>query len=206
MAGCNSCSSDKIEAATKQQKRVLILVLLINAVMFVVEFIAGMLSHSTALMADSLDMLADALVYALGLFALGRATHWKSRAALTSGIFQMILGIGILIQPIYLLSTNNIPDAFNMGVFGLLALIANTISFLLLMAYRDGDINMRATWVCTRNDMINNVGVLIAAGLVYWFSSPLPDIIIGLIIAIIVMHSAWGVIREAKSTLNIDLE
>ena len=71
MAGCNSCSSDKIEAATKQQKRVLILVLLINAVMFVVEFIAGMLSHSTALMADSLDMLADALVYALGLFALG---------------------------------------------------------------------------------------------------------------------------------------
>ena len=180
MAGCDSCSSDKIEAATKQQKRVLILVLLINAVMFVVEFIAGMLSHSTALMADSLDMLADALVYALGLFALGRATHWKSRAALTSGIFQMI--------------------------FGLLALIANTISFLLLMAYRDGDINMRATWVCTRNDMINNVGVLIAAGLVYWFSSPLPDIIIGLIIAIIVMHSAWGVIREAKSTLNIDLE
>jgi Co/Zn/Cd efflux system component len=118
----------------------------------------------------------------------------------------MILGIGILIQPIYLLSTNNIPDAFNMGVFGLLALIANTISFLLLMAYRDGDINMRATWICTRNDMINNVGVLIAAGLVYWFSSPLPDIIIGLIIAVIVMRSAWGVIREAKSTLNKELE
>jgi len=151
-------------------------------------------------------MLADALVYALGLFALGRATHWKSRAALTSGIFQMILGLGILIQPIYLLSTNNIPDAFNMGVFGVLALIANSISFFLLMAYRDGDINMRATWVCTRNDMINNIGVLIAAGLVYWFSSPLPDIIIGLIIAVIVMHSAWGVIREAKSALNKDLE
>lgn len=199
MAGCDSCSSDKIATATKQEKRVLIIVLLINASMFFVEFAAGLISHSTALMADSLDMLADALVYALGLFALGRAEHWKNRAALTSGIFQMVLGLGILVQPIYLISTNNIPDAFNMGVFGVLALIANSISFFLLMAYRDGDINMRATWVCTRNDMINNVGVLIAAVLVYWLSSPLPDIIIGLGIAVIVMHSAWGVINEARS-------
>lgn len=198
MSGCDSCSTDKIAKASKQQKRVLIIVLLINAGMFVVEFMAGLISHSTALMADSLDMLADALIYALGLFALGRAEHWKNRAALTSGIFQMILGMGILLQPIYLLSTNNMPDAFNMGVFGVLALIANSISFFLLMAYRDGDINMRATWVCTRNDMINNVGVLIAAGLVYWLSSPLPDVIIGLIIAFIVMRSAWGVIREAR--------
>lgn len=200
MAGCNSCSSDNIAKATKEQKRVLIIVLLINAVMFVVEFSAGLVSHSTALMADSLDMLADALVYALGLFALGRAEHWKNRAALTSGIFQMTLGLGILIQPIYLLSTNNMPDAFNMGAFGVLALIANSISFFLLMAYKDGDINMRATWVCTRNDMISNVGVLIAAGLVYWQSSPMPDIVIGIIIAFIVMRSAWGVIREASAT------
>jgi len=200
MSGCDSCSSDNIAKATKQQKRVLIIVLLINATMFVVEFTAGLVSHSTALMADSLDMLADALVYALGLFALGRAEHWKNRAALTSGIFQMTLGLGILIQPIYLLSTNNMPDAFNMGVFGVLALIANSISFFLLMAYRDGDINMRATWVCTRNDMINNVGVLIAAGLVYWFSSPVPDIAIGIFIAFIVMRSAWGVIREASAS------
>lgn len=200
MAGCNSCSSDKIATATKQQKRVLIIVLLINATMFVVEFSAGLVSHSTALMADSLDMLADALVYALGLFALERAEHWKNRAALTSGIFQMTLGLGILVQPIYLLSTNNMPDAFSMGLFGLLALLANSITFFLLKAYRDGDINMRATWVCTRNDMIDNIGVMLAAELVYWLSSPLPDIVIGLVIAAIVMHSAWGVIREARST------
>ncbi|PCI18284.1 MAG: cation transporter [Piscirickettsiaceae bacterium] len=200
MAGCDSCSSDNIEKATKQQRRVLIIVLLINATMFFVEFSAGLVSHSTALMADSLDMLADALVYALGLFALGRAAYWKSRAALTSGIFQMILGLGILIQPIYLLSTNNVPDAFSMGVFGALALVANTVSFFLLMAYKDGDINMRATWVCTRNDMINNIGVIIAGGLVYWLSSPLPDIIIGIIIAAIVMHAAWGVINEARTS------
>lgn len=200
MARCNSCSSDKIAKASKQQKRVLTIVLVINAGMFVVEFIAGVLSHSTALMANSLDMLADALVYALGLFALGRAEHWKNRAALTSGIFQMSLGLGIIIQPIYLLSTNNMPDAFNMGVFGLLALLANSTCFYLLMAYRDGDINMRATWICSRNDIINNVGVIIAAYLVYWLNSPLPDILIGLFIAAIVMYSAWGVIREARSS------
>lgn len=200
MSGCDSCSTDNIAKASKQQKRVLIIVLLINAGMFIIEFAAGLVSHSTALMADSLDMLADALVYALGLFALNRAARWKNRAALTSGIFQMILGVGILVQPIYLLSTDNMPDAFNMGLFGVLALLANTISFFLLMAYKDGDINMRATWVCTRNDMINNVGVLSAAGLVYWLSSPLPDIIIGLMIAVIVMRSAWGVIREARAS------
>lgn len=197
MSGCDSCSTDNIAKASQQQKRVLIIVLLINASMFIVEFAAGIISHSTALMADSLDMLADAVIYALGLFALGRAEHWKNRTALTSGIFQMILGLGILVQPIYLLSSNNLPDAFNMGIFGVLALVANTVSFILLMAYRDGDINMRATWICTRNDMINNVGVLLAAGLVYWLSSPLPDIIIGLIIAVIVMRSAKGVIKEA---------
>ena len=154
MAGCDSCSSDNIQKATKQQRRVLFIVLLINATMFFVEFSAGLISHSTALMADSLDMLADALVYALGLFALGRAAYWKNRAALTSGIFQMILGLGILIQPIYLLSTNN-------------------------------------------------VGVLIAAGLVYWLSSPLPDIVIGLFIAIIVMRSVWDIIKEARANVEI---
>lgn len=202
MSGCDSCSADHIAKASQQQKRVLIIVLVINASMFFVEFAAGLISHSTALMADSLDMLADAMIYALGLFALGRAEHWKNRAALTSGVFQMILGIGILVQPIYLISSNNLPDAFNMGVFGVLALVANSVSFLLLMAYREGDINMRATWICTRNDMINNVGVLIAAGLVYWLSSPLPDIIIGLIIAVIVMRSASGVIKEAWAALK----
>ena len=200
MSGCDSCSSDNIAKADKQQKRVLIIVLIINASMFFIEFTAGFISHSTALMADSLDMLADALVYALGLFALGRAEHWKNRAALTSGIFQMTLGLGILIQPIYLLSTNNMPDAFNMGVFGALALLANTISFILLMAYRDGDINMRATWICTRNDMIHSFGVVVAGGLVYWLKTPLPDIAIGVFIAFIVIRSAWGVISEARNS------
>ena len=198
MAGCNDGCSTDLAQVTQRQKRVLIIVLLINAGMFVVEFTAGLVSHSTALMADSLDMLADALVYALGLFALGRAAHWKNRAAFSSGILQMLLGIGVAIQAIIVLYSSQMPDASTMGIYGVLALIANTISFFLLSHYRDGDINMRATWICTRNDMINNIGVIIAAGLVAWLSSPLPDTIIGMIIATIVIHSAWGVIKEAR--------
>lgn len=199
MSNCQDGCSVNIDHATQQQKRVLIIVLVINAGMFVIEFSAGILSHSTALMADSLDMLADAFVYALGLFALGRAEYWKNRAALTSGIFQMTLGIGVAVQAIALMYSGVMPIAAAMGIFGFLALLANTVSFYLLRHYRDGDINMQATWICTRNDMINNVGVMTAAGLVAWLASPLPDIIIGLIIASIVIHSAWGVIRKAKT-------
>jgi len=199
MAGCGDGCSPDLTQTTQRQKRVLIIVLLINSGMFVLEFSAGIISNSTALMADSLDMLADALVYALGLFALGRADHWKNRAALTSGIFQMLLGIGVALQAAALLYSSHLPDAAIMGIFGILALIANTITFFLLMRFRDDDINMRATWICTRNDMINNIGVMLAAGLVAWLSSPLPDIIIGLIIAAIVIHSAWGVIKGARA-------
>jgi cation diffusion facilitator family transporter len=199
MASCDDGCATDLAQAGQRQKRTLIIVLLINAGMFVLEFSAGIVSQSTALMADSLDMLADALIYGLGLFALGRAAIWKTRAAMTSGILQLLLGIGVAVQAVIRMSVDYLPDSATMGVFGVLALIANTICFFLLMRYRDGDINMRATWLCTRNDMIINIGVLIAAGMVFWLSSPLPDLIIGLIIAAIVIHSAWGVIKGARA-------
>lgn len=181
----------------QRQRRVLMIVLLINAGMFFAEFSAGLVSGSTALIADSLDMLADAMVYAIGLFALGRAAHWRVRAALSSGILQMLLGVGVALEAAWKLMANGLPDTATMGLFGVIALIANTICFLLLARYREGDINMRATWICSRNDMIGNIGVLIAAGLVSWTNSPLPDIVIGLMIAAIVIHSAWRIVMEA---------
>ncbi len=197
MAGCSDGCGAGLEKANQHERRVLIIVLLINAGMFIAEFGAGIVSESVALLADSLDMLADAMIYALGLFALGRAPHWRVRAAMTSGIFQMTLGIGIAVQAIWRFFADTVPDVTTMGIFGVLALIANTISFILLARYRDGDINMRATWICTRNDMIGNVGVLLAAGLVSWLQSPIPDVVIGLIIAVVVIRSAWHVVREA---------
>jgi len=200
MAGCDDGCATDLAQAGQRQKRTLIIVLLINAAMFVLEFGAGIISQSTALMADSLDMLADAFIYGLGLFALGRATIWKNRAAMSSGVLQLLLGIGVAVQAVVRMSMDYLPDPTTMGIFGVLALVANTISFFLLMRYRDGDVNMRATWICTRNDMINNIGVLIAAALVARLSSPLPDLVIGLLIAAIVIHSAWGVIKDARAS------
>jgi Co/Zn/Cd efflux system component len=202
MAGCgNECGSD-LEHANRHERRILIIVLLINAAMFVAEFSAGLVSGSTALLADSLDMLADALIYALGLYALGRAKYWRARAALTSGIFQLLLGLGIATEAIWKTFADSLPDAATMGLFGAIALVANTACFFLLARFRDGDINLRATWICSRNDMISNVGVLLAATLVAWSNSPLPDIAIGLIIAVVVVHSAWRIVIEAKKQLQ----
>ena len=202
MSGCgDSCGADlhKVKAS---ERRILIVVLIINATMFAFEFSAGLVAGSTALLADSLDMLADAIIYAIGLFALGRASHWRSRAALTSGMFQLALGAGIAIEAVFKIFIDTLPDVATMGLFGVLALIANTVCFVLLTRFRDGDINLRATWICSRNDMIGNVGVLIAAGLVWWLESGWPDIIIGLMIALVVIRSAVGIGREAYSGLK----
>jgi len=164
VADCSdSCGSD-LATATAGERRILVIVLLINATMFAAEFSAGLVAGSTALLADSLDMLADAIIYAIGLFALGRAAHWRARAALTSGLFQLALGFGIAIEALVKFFIDGLPDVATMGLFGVLALVANTICFVLLTRFRDGDINLRATWICSRNDMIGNVGVLIAAG------------------------------------------
>ncbi len=201
MAGCGDECGANLAHANRHERRILIVVLLINAGMFVAEFSAGLVSGSTALLADSLDMLADALIYALGLFALGRAAHWRARAALTSGIFQLLLGLGVAAEAIWKMAVNGLPDAATMGLFGVIALLANTACFLLLARFRNGDINLRATWICSRNDMLGNIGVLVAAGMVTWLGSSIPDIVIGLLIAAIVIHSAWHIIGEAGKEL-----
>jgi len=202
MAACNDNCGTGSGSGSAQERRILITVLVINAAMFAVEFSAGLAAGSTALLADSLDMLADAIIYAIGLFALGRASHWRTRAALTSGMFQLALGVGIAIEAVSKIFVDVLPDVATMGMFGVLALIANTICFVLLARFRDGDINLRATWVCSRNDMIGNVGVLVAAGLVMWLESGWPDIIIGLMIALVVIRSALRITLEARTELH----
>ena len=201
MASCSDGCGSGLEHANRQERRILIIVLLINAGMFIAEFSAGLVSGSTALLADSLDMLADALIYALGLLALGRARHWRARAALTSGVFQLLLGLGVAVEAIWKTVANGLPDAATMGLFGVIALLANTACFLLLIRFRDGDINLRASWICSRNDMIGNAGVLIAAGMVTWLDSPVPDIVIGLLIAAVVIRSAVEIVFEARVEL-----
>ena len=202
MAGCDDSCGIEFTHASRRERHTLVIVLLINAGMFLAEFSAGLLGGSTALLADSLDMLADALIYALGLFALGRAAHWRARAALTSGVLQLLLGAGVAMEAVWKMAADGPPDPATMGLFGALALLANTACFLLLLRYREGDINLRATWICSRNDMLGNLGVLLAAALVMGTGSPLPDILIGLVIAAVVIHSAWRIVNEAREQLN----
>jgi cation diffusion facilitator family transporter len=204
MTGCDDGCGADLAHADRHERRILIVVLLINAGMFVAEFSAGLVSGSTALLADSLDMLADALIYALGLFAIGRVAHWRTRAALASGIFQLLLGFGVAFEALGKMLADELPDVATMGLFGVIALLANTLCFVLLMRFREGEINLRATWICSRNDMIGNLGVLLAAGLVMWLDSPAPDILIGLLIAFVVIQSAWRIVAQASAELEAD--
>lgn len=181
----------------------LLAVLAINAVMFVLEFGAGILAGSAALMADATDMLGDALVYGVSLFALERSARWKAGAAMFKGVFILLLGVGIAINVVIKIQSGVPPSSTLMLAFGGLALFANLVCLRLLWGFRRLDINMASTFECSRNDVISNVGVLLAAGLVYVLASPWPDIVIGSAIALLFLRSAIRIISSANVELGL---
>lgn len=185
-----------------EQRRVLQFVLGINAVMFLIEFGAGLLADSTALLADSVDMLGDAIVYGFSLYVVSRGSVWQARAALLKGAVMAAFGLGVLGEAALKIVRGNMPAADVMGWIGLLALAANLACLLLLRRRRADDINMRSAWLCSRNDVMANAGVLLAAAGVFVTSSAWPDIAIGLLIAAMFATSALGVIREARRALQ----
>jgi Co/Zn/Cd efflux system component len=194
-----SCGCD-VEAKTQSERKLLITLLAINATMFVLELTVGIISESTALIADSLDMFADAMVYAVGLYAVGKSLATKAKAAYLNGILQIVLGTSVLLDILRRLALGSDPDSLLMLILGMLALIANLVCFVLLMRHRKGEIHLRSTWICTRNDVIANVGVLIAAGLVALLQSPLPDLIIAFLIAGVVLYGGVQILYEAKQS------
>jgi Co/Zn/Cd efflux system component len=191
-----------VEARNRQERILLWTVLLLNAVMFVVEFAAGWLARSSGLVADSLDMLADVLVHSVSLYAVGKALVQKAKAALLNGSLQMVLGIGVFLHIGWRIWEGSTPQTDIMGWIAALALIVNTACFALLYRFRSGDVNMRASWLCSRNDMLANVGVLVAAWLVQAWSSAWPDYVIAALIAGVVVHSSYGVLVQAKNGLQ----
>jgi len=196
---CCASKGNELERLARQagQRRVLVIVLAINAVMFVAEFAAGLIAGSSALMADSIDMLGDSLVYGLSLYALDRSERWKGGAALAKGIFILGFGIAVLIEIAIKIATGVPPASRLMLATGAVALIANLACLRLLWRFRAQDVNMASTFECSRNDVIANVGVLIAAGAVMATGSAWPDIAIATIIAALFLRSAVGVIRNA---------
>jgi Co/Zn/Cd efflux system component len=188
----------EVRAIPREQRRTLQIVLLINAVMFLTESVAGVLAHSTALFADSLDMLGDAIVYGFSLYVIGRGITWQARAALLKGLIMAAFGIGLLVQVAFKITRGVTPTVEVMGVVGTLAFAANLWCLALLWRRRGDDINMRSAWICSRNDVLGNVAVLIAAGAVAVTGSPWPDIVIGLLVASVFGRSAVQVVRDAS--------
>ena len=192
----NSCCEAR--AVPERQRRVLQIVLCVNTAMFVAEFLAGLAAHSTALLADSVDMLGDAIVYGFSLYVVARGAVWQARAALLKGAIMAAFGAGVLVEVGLKLVHELAPSAQLMGGVGVVAFAANVFCLLLLWRHRLDDINMRSAWRCSRNDVTANVAVVFAAGGVWLTRTPWPDIAIGLLIAAMFGTSAVAVIREAR--------
>jgi cation diffusion facilitator family transporter len=197
MKECCENKVSELAALRASQGRVLWIVLAINAIMFVVEFAGGIFADSTALMADSLDMLGDATVYAFSLFVLNKSAAWRTGIVRLKGTVMAAFGLGVIGQVIANAVLDSVPVAKTMGGIGFFALCANLLCLLLLLRHRNDDLNMRSTWLCSLNDIIANGGVLMAAGLVALTQSKWPDLVIGTIIAIVFLSSAVKVLWES---------
>jgi len=201
----DTCCTDKacaVEQLRERQAKTLRLVLLLNGAMFVVELIAGLLAGSVALLADSLDMLGDALIYGFSLYVVPRSLAWKARAALAKAGVMGLFGMFVVGQLVYKLVHPQVPTFEAMGAVGALALAANAVCFALLWRHRGEDINMRSVWLCSRNDLIANVSVLLAAWAVWVTASAWPDIAVGGLICAVFLRSAFVIAREAFAELR----
>ena len=192
-------SSDP-ERGNPAYRRVLWSVLAINAAMFLVEIGAGVAAGSASLQADALDFFGDAANYAISLFVIGMALRYRARAALAKGASMAVFGLWVTGTVVWHILHGTLPNAFTMGAVGVLALAANAASFALLWAYRDS--NMRSAWVCTRNDVLGNLAVLLAALGVFGTGTGWPDIAVAAIMAGLALHGAWLVIGHSWSEMR----
>lgn len=200
MTACCPNITCEIERLRARQSRTLKVVLGINVGMFLVEFVAGFLSASTALLADSLDMLGDALVYGFSLYVVSRSDVWKAVSALLKGGIMALFGLFVLGQGVYKVVNPMIPQFETIGLIALLALAANAVCLSLLWRHRGDDVNMRSVWLCSRNDIIANTSVLFAALGVWLVNSQWPDLLVGLGIAVLFLRSAFHVFKDATAT------
>ncbi|MFT4020097.1 MAG: cation transporter [Acinetobacter sp.] len=198
MAGC-CCSPQKpSKPYSKKFRNILWIALFLNLTMFLVEVIGGLHIGSTSLWADALDFAGDAANYAISLVALGLSVYWRATAALFKGYTLLLFAILIIGRVIWSYTFGAVPEAFEMGVIGILALVVNVICAILLYAYRDGDANMQSVWLCSRNDAIGNIAVILAALGVFGTQHILPDLIVALIMASLGINSGIQIIQQAS--------
>ncbi len=184
------------EAKNTNERRVLLIALALNAAMAVIGGVAGWVGHSTGLLADALDMLADAMAYAIGLVAIGRTARFKANAA--SGSVLLVLGLGVLVEVGRRVMHGAEPQSLWMIGTACLSLVVNLTVLRLLSPLKSGEVHLRATWLFTRADVVANIGVILAGALVLWFSSPVPDLVIGALIGLYVVKEAFEILGNAR--------
>lgn len=199
---CSSCASDRPGGTNDPRwRRALWIALSINAVMFAAEMIAGIAGGSKALQADALDFLGDAANYAISLGVAGMALAWRARAAMLKGMTLALLGLYVLAVTAWAIWHGSLPHAEVMGAVGLVALAANGAVALMLYRFRAGDANMRSVWICSRNDAIGNVAVLLAAGGVFGTRTAWPDLVVAAIMAALGISGGMQIMRHASREL-----
>lgn len=198
---CCQQKAKELEKLQQRQSKVLWIILIINAVMFVVEFSGGVKAASLSLTGDSLDMLGDALVYGCSLYVIQKGKKAQARSAMLKGSIMFISAIAVFARACYQLFAQTVPTVQLMSEIAILALVANLICFSLLIRHRNDNINMSSVWLCSRNDIIANTSVLLTAGLVFLTDSFLPDLILGLLLTVVFAQSAGKVLTQARREL-----
>jgi cation diffusion facilitator family transporter len=201
-ASC-ACTGEPIRAQhDPAHRRALLAVVVLNLGFGVIELVGGFVAHSQALKADSLDFLGDGSISLLGLLALAWSAHARAHVALSQGLFLGTLGVGVIAFAVWRAINATAPDAELMGAIGVVALAVNFGSTLLLSRFREGDANVRAIWLFSRNDALADVAVIAAAGLVAWTGSAWPDLAVAGVIALLFLHSAYEIITGARRELG----
>ncbi len=198
-----SCGVDhNFDGVDPRFRRALIIVVTINLSMFFVEMAAGKLAGSQALQADALDFLADSVTYLISFAVIGKSLRTRGLAALGKGASLMLMGLWVMGETIYNVFVLQLPKAQVMGLIGVLALAANLLSVVLLMAWRNGDANVRSVWLCSRNDAIGNVAVMLAAVGVFETGAAWPDLLVAAIMAALFLSSSVQIIRQSLGELK----
>ncbi|MAN75479.1 MAG: cation transporter [Henriciella sp.] len=198
----NCCESKTFDGTSPAYRRALFAVIAINAVMFVVEISAGYLARSQALKADALDFGADAATYAISLAVIGMSASVRAKASLFKAGSLALIALFILGSTLARIFADGAPETLTMSLIGAMALVANLVSVLILLRWRDGDSNVRSVWLCSRNDAIGNVGVIGAAGLVALTGSPWPDLMVAAVLAGLFLRSSWSITLQALGELK----
>ena len=203
MACQNGCSANTPTHQSSKYKKALWIVLILNLSMFFVEIVMGVKSGSTSLLSDSLDFLGDSANYLISLIVLPMALSYRAKASMVKGLTMGGFGLFILMTTIYRVFYGEMPSSSEMSIVGFLALLVNVSAVLILLKFRDGDSNMRSVWVCSRNDAIGNVAVILAGVAVYFFQSKYPDLIVAFVLAFLALQASREIISRAWDELRV---